>query len=80
MIKDDPNFELAFKRSDVGREMNTIRVILYINNKQNYSQNVNFRYEYDEKLYTIKHGDRLSNLYKLSQGRAEIFIQINKKI
>lgn len=44
LVRDDPNFELAFKRSELNRELDTVRIIFYVNNKQQYPQAVSFKY------------------------------------
>jgi hypothetical protein len=35
LIKDDPQFELAFKRSSLNPQLDTVRIIFYVNNKGN---------------------------------------------
>lgn len=77
LVRDDPNFELAFKRSELTKELDTARIIFYVNNKRDHNQAVSFKYEYDHTLYTIKAGDKLSNVAPLSQGREELIVTIN---
>ena len=75
LIRDDLNYELAFKRSDLNKEKDTLRVIFYINNKQSFPQSTTFDYEYDRSLYSISQGTKLSSVNTYSQGREELVIK-----
>lgn len=51
IVKDDPEFEIAFKRSDLDDRMQEVRVIIYVNNKTSRKVPVDVTYEYDEAKY-----------------------------
>ena len=40
----NPEFEIAYKRSDVNSSIDRLRLIFYVNNKTANPQRVNFRY------------------------------------
>lgn len=76
LVKDDPNFEIAFKRSDLDARLEEVRVILYVNNKTGRQVPVDVRYEYDEGKYEVMNPTRLKGLLPNTQGREELAVRL----
>jgi|JI6StandDraft_1071083.scaffolds.fasta_scaffold05434_2 hypothetical protein len=76
LVRNDPNFEIAFKRSSLSPEMDTIRFIFYINNKSDRDATADIAYEYDQSMYQLKTNERLRSLKAGKQGREEITINL----
>lgn len=53
-----PDFELAFKRSELF-DMSLVKLVLYFNNKTSSSKAVSIIYSYDENYYRITVLDKL---------------------
>ncbi len=69
LIKNDPNYEVAFKKSDLNKECDTVRLIFYINNKTSQDRKVTIDYEYESVSYQILISERLRQVNSNSQGR-----------
>jgi hypothetical protein len=62
LIRDDPQLEVAFKRSNLNPELDTVRLIFYVNNKSVTDSYVIITYEYDESMYHIQIGEKLTTV------------------
>lgn len=69
ILKNDPKYEIAFKRSELERDFTTVRLIFYVNNKTNKSQHMNIQYEYEPSQYQIRVPDKLNILPAGKQAR-----------
>jgi len=63
------DFDIAFKRSDFNIQMDKLRLILYVNNKESRSSNCNIDYDYDREDFDIVIRKKLQNVGPRSQGR-----------
>lgn len=74
LLKNDPKFEIAFKRSDLND--GTVRVIFYVNNKTSKDENINIEYEFDQSMYQLRVGEKLVTLHAGKQGREELTVSL----
>jgi len=68
LVKDD-NFDIAFKRSEFNSEMDRLRLILYVNNKNNINYKCTIEYDYDRGDFDLNIKKRLINVEENNQGR-----------
>ena len=65
----NPDFDIAFKRSDFNYQMDKLRLILYVNNKTTRRYDCTIEYEYERDDFDILVRKRLSEVNARSQGR-----------
>jgi hypothetical protein len=53
VIAKGQNFDIAFKRSDFNSQMDKLRLILYVNNKENKKFNCSIEYDYDREDFEV---------------------------
>jgi len=64
-----PDFDIAYKRSDFNFQMDKLRLILYVNNKDSRKFNCTIEYDYDHEDFDIIVKKRLAIVEPRSQGR-----------
>jgi hypothetical protein len=69
LVKNDPNFEIAIKKSDISKDYSAVRIIFYVNNKTANTERVSLDFEYDDQMYRISTKDKLRSVKPNSQGR-----------
>jgi hypothetical protein len=65
----DAEIEIAYKRSDMNKEMNKIRIIFYINNKSERAKKANITYEFQNEYFSMQILEKLTQIGPKSQGR-----------
>lgn len=69
VISKGQDFDIAFKRSDFNTQMDKLRLILYINNKDLRRYNCMIDYDYDREDFDIIVRKKLQVVEGRSQGR-----------
>jgi len=69
VISKGQDFDIAFKRSDFNTQMDKLRLILYINNKDSRRYNCMIDYDYDREDFDIIVRKKLQVVEGRSQGR-----------
>ncbi len=64
-----PDFDIAFKRSDFNSQMDRLRLILYVNNKDSRRFNCLIEYDFDHEDFDIITKKKLNIVEGRSQGR-----------
>ena len=63
------DFDIAFKRSDFNSQMDKLKLILYVNNKDHRKYNCTIEYDYDREDFDINVKKRLVSVESNNQGR-----------
>lgn len=70
------HFDIAYKRSDLNVEFDRLRVILYVNNKDNKRVDCVVEYDYEREDYDLTVRRRMERVEARGQGREEIEIYL----
>lgn len=62
IIAKGQDFDIAFKRSDFNTQMDKLRLILYINNKETRSFNCDIEYDFDREDFDVIIRKKLQNV------------------
>ena len=68
LVRNDQKFEIAFKRSNLSPEMDSVRFIFYVNNKSDKDEAVDISYMHDD-MYQVRVNEKMTTLKAGKQQR-----------
>lgn len=72
----EPQFEIAYKRSDMNETFDKLRIIFYVNNKSSVRRTINFNYEYQSEYFQITVIEKLTEVAPNAQSREVIEVAL----